>query len=317
MKEFKGFQKELIEKLEQKMSADVKEGLTIEPIEMCKTNDVKLNGLKFNGLINDEEKVICPVCYIDEMYSRYAMGENIDDLANEIVDILSRCVDVPADMDVANENIKFEDIRDNLYVRLLEKERNKGYLKDAVTKDVGGGLVYAVDLFISTPLGDEGRAVVTDSLVKTWGVSREEVIETAIRNTEKDKTPQLSAMSDALRGSRINLLNLPKGEHVSIDMGVLSYAPPENETASAYGAAALFFQGILEKIRNLLDSDYYILPSSVHEFLLLPMTEDQEPERLHEIVLSANRDVNLVNPEDVLSDKVFAYKNGRFAVEIG
>jgi hypothetical protein len=63
----------------------------------------------------------------------------------------------------------------------------------------------------------------------------------------------------------------------------------------------------LEQVRERLGEDFYILPSSIHELLVLPRSM-MDANELQEMVKCVNATV--VNPEDVLSDGVYAYTNG-------
>ena len=62
---------------------------------------------------------------------------------------------------------------------------------------------------------------------------------------------------------------------------------------------------MLEKIEEQYGRDFYVLPSSVHELILIPDTDDRTAEELKEIVMETNR--TQVAPEEVLSDSVYYY----------
>ena len=71
------------------------------------------------------------------------------------------------------------------------------------------------------------------------------------------------------------------------------------------GASALYYRDVKEKAAELIGSGYYVLPSSVHEVILVPDTMDHDVKDLCEMVKQANRTV--VEPKDVLSDNVYHY----------
>ena len=72
-----------------------------------------------------------------------------------------------------------------------------------------------------------------------------------------------------------------------------------------YGAACMFYQGVLSKFAMTVGTDFYILPSSVHEVILLPVRKDYTKEKLQEMVRQVNR--TQVAEEDVLSDNIYLY----------
>ena len=50
-----------------------------------------------------------------------------------------------------------------------------------------------------------------------------------------------------------------------------------------WGAAALFYPGVMDRLREML-GDFYVIPSSVHELLLLPITADADPKNISEMI---------------------------------
>ena len=80
---------------------------------------------------------------------------------------------------------------------------------------------------------------------------------------------------------------------------------------SSNGAGALVCDELLEKIQTKLDCDYFILPSSVHEVIIVPDEGGYDRSELDEMVKMIN--ANEVNPNDQLADHVFYYSDGRLA----
>jgi hypothetical protein len=76
-------------------------------------------------------------------------------------------------------------------------------------------------------------------------------------------------------------------------------------TSGSLGAAALFYPDVKDKAAELIGSDYYILPSSTHEVILVPDSAGINPKELCEMVKQANRTV--VDEKDILSDNVYHY----------
>lgn len=76
-------------------------------------------------------------------------------------------------------------------------------------------------------------------------------------------------------------------------------------TEGFYGAAALFYPFVLELIGERMEGNYFILPSSVHETILLPDDGFYRSSELEEMVQEINRTELLA--EDWLSDTVYYY----------
>lgn len=61
----------------------------------------------------------------------------------------------------------------------------------------------------------------------------------------------------------------------------------------------------MEKVAELLGTNYYVLPSSIHELLILPDNGSMQLSELEAMVREVN--ATQVAPEDRLSDKVQYY----------
>lgn len=72
-----------------------------------------------------------------------------------------------------------------------------------------------------------------------------------------------------------------------------------------YGSGILLRKSVFAKLANELDSDLYILPSSIHEVLCLPKNEMDDVDYLREMVTNINRDY--VAPNERLTDNVYRY----------
>ena len=80
-----------------------------------------------------------------------------------------------------------------------------------------------------------------------------------------------------------------------------------------YGAAALLYPGTLKKAGEVLGSDFAILPSSIHEVLLLPDDKAQNYDFYRQMVSEVNR--TQVDPEEVLSFNLYRYDREKAEIE--
>ena len=75
-----------------------------------------------------------------------------------------------------------------------------------------------------------------------------------------------------------------------------------------WGAGALFYPGMINRIHEILGGDFYVLPSSIHELILIAV-DDQDPQQLVELVRSANRTV--VQDNEILADDLYICESGK------
>ncbi len=79
-----------------------------------------------------------------------------------------------------------------------------------------------------------------------------------------------------------------------------------------YGDSIILYPGLLQEIRKNMDHDLFLLPSSVHEFIMVPDTGDIGGDELSELVKSVNE--TSVGAEDYLSDSVYLFKDDEIEI---
>ena len=72
------------------------------------------------------------------------------------------------------------------------------------------------------------------------------------------------------------------------------------------GAACMLYEGLLRNLSDEIRSDLFIIPSSIHEVLLLPDEGEFSEEELSALVCEIN--AHFINPSEILSDHVYRFK---------
>lgn len=227
--------------------------------------------------------------YLEEAYEKLPQGNYGDDY--------KECMPKPPEVDLSWDNVS-----DKLTVRLLEVKRNREFLSTMPYVSVGHGLAVIADINMGEDRGGDWRIAVNNGVLESLGVDKETLFAEAMKNSAAIEPATLVDMSNALFSpERTNLLD--RDEPLSPDeisgMYVLT-----NESGTL-GAAALFYPDVKEKAGELLGSDYFILPSSTHEVILVPDNPSIDAKDLCDMVKQANRTV--VEEKDILSDNVYHY----------
>ena len=156
---------------------------------------------------------------------------------------------------------------------------------------------------------NDGKATmkVKNEHLKMWNVDAKEMFHQARANTQPVNTPILQSMDEMMlsifneEGHATNLLN------ESVEFGFRShdmlYALTNVE--KQYGASMITQPEVLNKLEQLFPEGFYVLPSSVHEVLIVPDNGEMEPKMLGEMVREVNK--NEVERQEVLSDRVYSY----------
>ena len=74
------------------------------------------------------------------------------------------------------------------------------------------------------------------------------------------------------------------------------------------GASALFYNGMMEKIGNMVGGNYYVIPSSVNEVMITPANNAPTPREMLSTIAKGN--AIFTNKESFLSDRLFMYNRG-------
>lgn len=73
----------------------------------------------------------------------------------------------------------------------------------------------------------------------------------------------------------------------------------------SFGAASILYPHMLDMVAELLHENYFVLPSSVHEVIIVPGSVSPTYSELHKMVREVNE--TQVDDEEILSDSVYYY----------
>jgi len=280
-------------------------GLRGHGIEATPTTNTKNNGVVQHGLTlrrNDER--VAPVFYINQFFERYKNGElSVDDILSQII-VEYEKLPTPSFPDI-NEMMSAPDFIDRITLRLVNEPANKSTIECRKLVHHQIAETDLVVLFYATVVSDEnssGSIAITEELMKRYlpdVADGCELYEKIIhRKSEVVKFESIGSVIERMMKERLE--EIPQIPFEDDFMFVLT-----NDSTS-YGAGALFTDAAREEIlKKFPEGEVTVLPSSVHETLILKTCEDENIEMLQEMVYSVNRAE--VSREEFLSDDVFHY----------
>lgn len=267
------------------------------PEAFAKTHTaLKNNGTQRTGLtICQSSTNISPTIYLEEYYRHYQDGMELDEIAESIVR-LYREVRFEHDWDV--EQIKdFHAVKEKLAFKLINFEKNHDLLQRTPHVPY---LDLAIVFFLLLETTEKGAAtiLITEEMLNYWKITLEELYPVALSNSPKLLRPEFKPMGEVIN----ELMGVEYCTSEQIDeshMYVLS------NQYRHFGAGCILYDRVLEDIANLLNEDFYILPSSIHETIILPASYNLSEQDLSEMVVDINE--TQVSEEEVLSDHVYYY----------
>lgn len=270
-----------------------------------KVNEVnKANGIKMVGITRHGESNISPNVYIDWMYDD---NMSVEEGAKYVSDtLLSIKVD---NFDVDNL-LNFDKVKPMLRARLYNSSTQAEVYKPADEYGYEGLII--VPVIKVEGFDCEASTAVKWHMIDTWKVTRKEVFDIALRNSAKDV--EFSSLNDAI----LRELATYKGkvpdyvyeeiiknfkEYTETPMTVISNAKRYYGAIGAIAARA--------KLTKMFPKGYAIIPSSVHECIVLPLDGNKSEKELNSLVNEVN--TTSVKPEEVLSNRVYVFKGGKTA----
>lgn len=278
----------------------------IEIREVEKNNCVILTGIA----IRKKGSPIARTIYINQLFEAYQDGMELQEIAGKI-ERICQTEKEPALQDFQiKELADFGKIRNKISLKLVNVERNKKRL-ETMTHRTFLDLAVIYDVRVTQIADVVGSVAVTNDMMEAWGVKEEQLYELALQNTvnrDRGVVKPLESLMQTLIGSGEKT---KEETHHYKDFDI-SIAEEIQETAlyvatnrsKTNGAAVLLYPDLLDSVGTLL-GDYFVLPSSIHETLLLPADGGMEPDALIQMVHEVNASV--VAAEEVLSENVYRY----------
>lgn len=279
-----------------------RENVNVKGIEVVKANDTLVHGL----MLIPEGDIAGRSVYLDDLFDRHEDGEELNDLMSEM---MHRC-----DSGLTAEgpplhramDLDFSSIRRKLSVRLLGVRNNISYMAERPYIDVGNGLALIAVINCESSAVSEWVISVTNELLDAHiGCDKETLLTAALENTMEIEPPRLMDLEEHMYA---NLVRPTLIRDYLID------PLPEDRRCKAFmltnrsafqGAAVLFYPGVMERLADVFGCGYYVLPSSIHELIILPDVTEPDVGGLIDTVREAN--TNVISREDLLSWNVFYY----------
>ncbi|MBD5488690.1 MAG: hypothetical protein HDR13_07825 [Lachnospiraceae bacterium] len=289
--DFNVFVENMVEILQQKMGEDYE----IRVTEVTKNNDIRMTGVV---MIKETENV-SPTIYLEEPYRQYSEGTDLHVIADRIIALYEeRMEDINFDMDFFRE---FKSVKDRIFHKLVNYSRNENLLKDVPHIK---WCDLAVVFYYSMEEVKFGRAsiLIHNSHMDMWNQTADTLYQTAQNNMRRNMPELLVPLPELIYG-----MSGVRMEEDDMKIYVLT------NQEKMYGASAMLYSDKISKLAASLDSDLLILPSSVHEVMLLPDDPDRKYISYRQMVKEVN--ITQVEPEEILSFNLYRYNRKKAGIE--
>lgn len=285
---------EFLKELTAYLRRELPDGTRMHLSQVLKTNGLRLDCITFSapGL------TVSPAVYPEDYFSRLSTC-SLASLADEILSLYRDISRHSPDTSLFTNPSR---LRPYVVFRLIQQKQNRELLEDLPHIPF---LDLAIVFYLLLPCGDHamtGSALIRHEHLRSWHMTVQDLADLARENTPRLLKQELLPMEEMLR----QLLTPEAAEALFTDdrnercpLYVLT------NRLQLYGAGCMLYDGVLETFATARGCDLYVLPSSVHEVLLMPVSEKFSKEELDEMILQVNREH--VSREDILSDHVYRY----------
>ena len=280
---FAAFKKELDERLGGDGSTEV--------VRVDKNNGNGKEGLMIKG----GDSPALPVIYPEEFYRFHKeMGEDVVSIAEKAAYICMREREKKEVLDeFCRDILSWETAKEYLMPELIRAEWNREILKEAAS-------IPFLDLAVCFRLQKErpGGGIFSFRLSKkqtaSWGLSERELMEQGRKNLRcvDHKITGLTELMEGIFGAGFF-------EDEETDFAVLT--TPER----TYGTSGILRKELLADYADRLGKNLFLIPSSVHEFILMPDDGKTDLEKLECLINRVNSEQ--VAREEQLSDHAYYY----------
>ena len=268
----------------------------------------KLNDSYLGMTVRKDDQTIAPTISLNHYYEMFQeFDENLDIVMQQVADLVTL---KPIHIDMGMF-MNYEIAKEHLFIRVSDAERNDEILERLPHKRIEN---LAITYHIVADIGDEGigSTPITYQMLRGYGITEEQLHQDALENSPKIFPAKVEAI-----GSMMNKMMREDMRHSGMsdeeidlyfeNMGLnepnpLTVVTNEHQTN---GAAVLFYPGQMEKLGESVKGDFFILPSSTHEVLILPDDGGMTYQELKAMVMEINS--TQVSPEDRLADEVYHY----------
>ena len=229
----------------------------------------------------------------------------MDQIMNRIADVCRQSLSVrelPETLDFTD----YDSVKDHLTVQVINTKANQRMLPGVPHKEMED-LSVICRIEFPSPAGEGvGSVKVTHELMSQWGVRPQDVYQKAVENAVRKSPPVLMSMNDVMKemmgnpSETKNLLQLEEGaEFPKEGMYVLS------NPMRLDGASVLAYPNLQEQLESVFPQGCYLLPSSLHELIIIPKDIGASPKELGEMVREVNQ--KEVARDEILSDRVYEF----------
>ena len=266
---------------------------TVRIMEADKNNGIRLKGIS----VMEEGGNISPTIYLEQFYEDYKNG------FMELEEVLVQVKETYENYKKEGFKFDYEKMlkEDKIIACLVNREMNQKLLKKVPYVPVGEDLVLIFKYYLKEVFGEEnGYVTITNHLVECLKLNANKLLHKAMENMKEICPEYFASMEHYLFG-------YPKHLPSTMNMYVLT------NQERHFGASSILYKEVRKMLYDRFECDLIALPSSIHEWILMPVTQIEDYSGLGEMVREVN--ATQVAEEEKLGDRAYVIRRDKLLEE--
>ena len=269
------------------------------------TDVTKNNCLILRGLvIQRKESRISPTIYLEQFYGMYEDGMTFGEVINRIMACDRKYTGPDMDLDMFMD---LESMKERIIYKVVNREMNSELL-ESVPYIEWNDLAIVFCCLMESGYDGCATVLVRNEHIRQWDTDAGELYEIASVNTPKLMADEIDNIENIISEMLSNRSGRDAQEYSDGICGVATGMYVLTNVRRVFGATCMLYSACIRDLATACDSDLYILPSSIHEVILLPAGGSLDEDYMRNMVREINE--TQVDVEDRLSDNIYSYDRG-------
>ncbi len=281
----------------------------LEGISMKLTTVESPDGMTDRLMVSVDDSKMSMAFRLKEIYQSVEDGEDIDHAVYKMVNTIEDNISFvkEKEQDVKSFISDYEKVKDNTYLRLIPGD--SPILKSTPHRMIED-MALVVNVHLDSFSDEHGKScvVVTKPLMEMYGIDEAQLFADAEKNSLANEPIVFKPLLDMVK-DLISKDEIPNPE----DVGIVTYIA--TNTSGFQGAAVAGYPDFCEKAAEAIGGSFYMLPSSVHEFILIKDDGTPKAKDLNRMIKNVNETV--LEPRDVLASQCYHYDAKAKVLETG
>ncbi len=303
--DFETFKEELREDVKRTLDERTDSDYQVELHTMTKMNET------YEAItVKPEDSQIGVNLNATALYKAYEDGMDYDRIVSEASDKAFSALESRPDFNI-DAFTDYDRMKETLAMEVVSAERNADILDTVPHKNMEDmAIVYR--FVVAQDNAETGTILVTNDMLDRYGITPEQLHADAMKNAPEVRPMEIKGMGEVL------------AQQMGVeDLEVLGLnIPPEQEQmyvasvkGNVHGAGVLAYEDFMDKAAERAGGSFFILPSSIHEVLIIPDNGNFDLHSLENMVKEVN--ATTVDPVDKLTDNVYHYDAEAKVFELG